>query len=57
MQNVLRIRAKGEQRLIDAVRRGEISVEDAVLLVGLDIDGQYHSLQNHCEGKAEQKAK
>lgn len=57
MQNVLRIRAKGEQRVIDAVRRGEISVEDAVPLVGLDIDGQYHSLQNHCEGKAEQKAK
>jgi hypothetical protein len=56
MQNVLRIRAKGEQRLIDAVRRGEISVEDAVPLVGLDIDGQYHGLQNHCEGKAEQKA-
>lgn len=57
MQNVLRISAKGEQRLIDAVRSGEISVEDAVPLVGLDIDGQYYSLQNHCEGKAEQKAK
>ena len=57
MQNVLRIRAKGEKRLMDAVRRGEISVEDAVPLVGLDIDGQHHSLQNHCEGKAEQKAK
>ena len=57
MQDVLRIRLRGEQRLIDAVRRGEISVEDASPMVGLDIDGQYHSLQSHCEGKAEQKAK
>lgn len=57
MQDVLRIRARGEQRIIDAVRSGTISVEDASPMVGLDIDGQYMMLQNHCEGKAEQKAK
>ena len=57
MQDVLRIRARGEHCIIDAVRSGEISVEDASPLVSLDMDGQYGSLQNHCEGKAEQKAK
>lgn len=57
MQDVLRIRARGEKVIIDAVRSGEISVEDASPMVSLDIDGQYHCVQNHCEGKAEQKAK
>lgn len=57
MQDVLRIRSRGEQRIIDAMRSGEISVEDAAPMVGLDIDGQYLSLQNHCEYKKEQQAK
>lgn len=57
MQDVLRIRTHGEQRVIDAVRRGDISVEDASPMVAYDIDGQYNSLQNHCDGKAARRAK
>ena len=57
MQDVLRIRARGEKILVDAVRSGEISVEEAAPMVAFDMDGQYMSLQNHREGKAAKKAK
>lgn len=57
MQDVLRIRGRGEQRLIDAVRSGDISVEDAASLVAFDIDGQYRALDLNTATKANRKAK
>ena len=57
MQDVLRIRARGEKIIIDAVRSGQISIEDASPMVAHDLDGQYICLQNHGEGRVVKNAK
>ena len=44
IQDMMRLRAHGEQRLIDAVREGRVPVEESLQWLGYDIDGQYNAL-------------